>query len=117
MTEAFRERLQTFPCFTLSLESKADALLKGTILSIRTYPVAVDREFLALEYGMHVTLAVSLEQCSNGKVLWNAGRVEEEIRFYVSSDPMLYQVNSREALERISRLISERVMEQLLLGF
>ena len=117
LTESFRVRVQALPCFSLSPVGRADALLKGTILSIQTYPVAVDTDFLALEYGMLLALTVTLEQCSDKKILWRANRVEQEIRFYASSDPMLLQVNNREALEKAARVISERVMDQLLLGF
>ena len=59
-SEALRKQVQAVSCFSLSSRAKADALLKGTILSVETYTVAVDEEFLAVEYGMRVVLSVSL---------------------------------------------------------
>jgi len=116
-TEAFRERLQAIPCIRLHPGKDADAVLKGVVLSVNTFPVAVDTDFLALQYGVRVALSVSLVQRNDGKTLWESGEVEEEGRFYASSDPMLFQNNRYEAIKKLSRRMSERVMDQLLLGF
>ena len=115
-TEAFRERLQAIPCIRLRPGREADAVFKGSVLSVSTFPVAVDTEFLALEYGIRVVLSTSLVRRSDGKTLWDSGEVEGEGRFYASSDPMLLQNNRYEALKKLSWRMSERMMDQLLLG-
>ena len=116
-TEAFRDRIQFLPCYRLRQADSAEVLLKGTLLSLDTYQIAVDREFLILEYGMRVVLTVTLEKRTDGEVLWRAERVQDEIRFYASSDPLLNQENTREALQRLAWKMSERVLDKLALGF
>ena len=116
-TEAFREQIQDLPCFSLSSGGEADGLLKGTILSINTYTVAVNQDFLAVEYGMRAILSVSLVQRSDGKVLWRSSKVEEEVKFHAVADAQIFQDNHREALVKLSWKMAERVLDQLSLGF
>lgn len=117
LTQAFRDRLAFLPCYRLSNLDRSDAVLRGTILSVDSYPVAVDREFLALEYGLRMALSLSLESRPEGRVLWRAERVEDEIRFYASSEPLLFQDNRREAMKRLAWRLAERALDQLSLGF
>jgi hypothetical protein len=122
-TATFREGLRSLPCLALRPSEEADAVFRGTILRLEIFPVAVDPEFLVLEYGMRVTITLTLEKRGDGAILWESGPLVEEARFYASavpadpSDPMLLQENRREALIQMSRRLSERVTERLLLGY
>lgn len=116
-TMAFRERIKAMPCLSLGSGEEADALLKGRIVSVDSYPVAVNEDFFATEYRMHVVLALCLERCGDGEVLWREDRLEEEVSFYATSDPLLLKDNREEALMRLSSRISERAVDRLLLGF
>ena len=116
-TQAFRERLQFLPCYRLTGEDRSGAVLRGTVQSVESYPVAVDSQFLALEYGLRVVVSLSLESRPDGRVLWQAERVEDEVRFYASSDPLLFQDNRREALKRLAWRLADRLLDQLSLGF
>lgn len=117
MTEAFRDRIQALPSVSLCSREQADALLKGKILSAELYRVAVNRDFFAMEYRMRVVLAVSLERLQDGEVLWRNDGLEEEVAFYASSDALLFNDNREEALMELSRRMSERAVDRLLLGF
>jgi hypothetical protein len=122
-TATFRESVRSLPCIGLRASEEADALLKGTIVRAEIFPVAVDPEFLVLEYGMRITITLTLEKRVDNAVLWQSGPLEEEARFYASavptdpSDPMLLQENRREALIQVSRRVAERVTDRLLLGY
>jgi hypothetical protein len=116
-TMAFRERIKAMPCVSLGSGQEADALLKGRIVSVDSYPVAVNEDFFAMEYRVHVVLALSLERCGDGEVLWREDRLAEEVSFYATSDPLLFKDNREEALMRLSRRMSERAVDRLLLGF
>lgn len=130
-TTTFRESVQALPCVKLRPADEAEALLKGTIWTVETYPVAVDPRFLALEYGLRLVLSVSLERRDDDSVIWKTGRMQDEIHFYASpadtrpgytvpyrpADPLLYQINEREAMIKLSRRMSSRVMDMLQLGF
>jgi hypothetical protein len=116
-TEAFRDRIQALPCVSLCARNRADALLKGKILEVDSYRVAVDEDFFATEYRMRVVLTVSLVRPQDGEVLWRADRMEQELPFYASSDPLLFKDNREEVLMELSRRMSERVVDRILLGF
>ena len=117
LTEAFRDRIQAMSCVSLCSRSQADALLKGKILSVESYTVAVDEEFFAMEYRMRIVMAVSLVRSDDGEVLWRDGGLQEEVSFYASSDPLLFKDNREEALMELAGRMSERAMDRLLLGF
>ena len=117
LTMAFRERIQAVPCVTLSSRKEAEALLKGRILVVDSATSAVNEEFFAMEYRMRVVLAISLVRTGDGEVLWRDDRLEEEVSFYASSDPLLFKDNREEALMKLSRRISEKAVDRLLLGF
>jgi hypothetical protein len=117
LTEAFRDRIHTLPCVSLCSRKRADALLKGQILSVESNMVAVDEEFFAMEYRMRVVMAVSLVRSEDGEVLWRDGSLQEEVSFYASSDPLLFKDNREEALMDLASRMSERVVDRILLGF
>ncbi len=122
-TVAFRESLQSIPCMKLRSRRDAEAVMKGTIQSVEIFPVAVDTEFLVLEYGMRVVVSLSLEKSEDNELLWKSGPLSEEIRYYASSvpahpsDPLLLQTNRREAMIGLARKLAERVSDRLLTGF
>ena len=117
LTQAFRDRIQALPCASLCSCEQADALLKGKVLSVESYTVAVDEEFFAMEYRMRVVMAVSLVRSEDGEVLWRDGGLEEEVSFYANSDPLLFKDNREEALMDLAGRISERAVDRILLGF
>lgn len=117
LTEAFRDRIQGMPCVSLSSGKGADAILKGRILSVETYTVAVDEDFFTMQYRMRVVMAVSLERTGDGEVLWRDDSLEEEVSFYASSDALLFKDNREEALQDLAGRVSRHAVDRLLLGF
>ena len=84
---------------------------------MEVYTVAVDQEFLVVEYGLRAGIDVRLERRDDGRVLWRADRLMDEVRFYANSDPVMTQANREEALVKVAHKLAVRVMDQLLLGF
>jgi len=117
LTEAFRDRIQALPCVSLCSIDRADALLKGKILSVESYTVAVDEEFFAMQYKMRVEMAVSLVRSEDGKVLWRDDSFQEEVSYYATSDALLFKDNREEALMDLASRMSERAVDRILLGF
>ena len=117
LTEAFRDRLLSVSGARLCSSGEADALLKGTVRSVEISPVAVNKDFLAMEYRIHLDLSVSLERQRDGKILWRLEKVEDETRFHASSDALLFKDNREEALTRLSQTLSQRIVDQILLDF
>ncbi len=113
-TTAFRHRLQNLPCLSLGAGQQGEAVLKGKILAIESNIVAVDREFMSMEYGLRILLSLSLLSGNEGMVIWTAEKITDEIRFYASSDPLLYKDNREEALMKLSQIMAERVLDQMM---
>ncbi len=116
-TEAFRERVRSASCLTLVPRGESEAVLEGTVVSLESYPIAVDKDFVAVEYGMRVVLDLSLRRVRDGEILWRGEGLEGEVRYYASSDPLLLKDNREEAMRRLARRVSRRVMDRILLGF
>ena len=114
-TSAFRHRLQALPDLSLSARSQAEAVLKGKILAVESDVVAVDREFMAMEYRLTILLSLSLQQSKDGGILWTDDNITDDIRFYASSDPLLVRDNREEALIKLSHRIAERALDQMIL--
>ncbi len=116
-TSAFRRRLQTSPCLSLRAGPQAEAILKGKILTLESNIVAVDQEFLSMEYSLRIELSLSLLSNKEGKIIWSAEKIKDEIRFYASSGPLLYKDNREEALMKLSQKMAERVLDQMIFEY
>jgi hypothetical protein len=112
-----RDRLRALPGTSLSVPREAEVSLNGKILLVDSHPVAVNEDGFAVEYNLRIVLSVVLKRTGDGAVLWADRGIEDEVRFYAASDPLLFKDNREEALVRLSRRMTERVLDQLLLGF
>ncbi len=116
MTAAFRCRLLEVPAVRLVPVEEADAILRGRVSEVRVSPVAVNKDFFAMEYRIEVTLSLLLEERQGGRILARLDSLWEEARFYASSDALLAQDNRNEAILRLSRNMAARAWDAILLG-
>jgi hypothetical protein len=63
-----------------------DAVVSGTIRDIRIRPVAFDANDLAVQYEIALLLDITLTRKSDGRVLWQARRLQETDEYSVSSN-------------------------------
>jgi outer membrane lipopolysaccharide assembly protein LptE/RlpB len=97
----------------VSNREKADAVLKGTINSIRTQTISrVDTE-IASEREVILTLDLRLIKKDGGSVLWAATGLSDREPFRVDTAKTETDRNEDVAIGRLSGRISERVFNRL----
>jgi hypothetical protein len=95
----------------------ADVVLYGTVKILRENSIAYDVDDKALEYRVTVTLAVSLEDRSSGKVLWRRKNLKHSEEFLVSDDIVFSETTKRDALKTLAEDLAERVHDSIMQGF
>ena len=94
--------------------SKADAILKGVISTIRTRTVARVGTELASQREVTMTVDLKLVQQDGGKVLWAANGVSERQTYDVIQDSqILTDQNETNAIAVLSERMSERIFNRL----
>lgn len=92
---------------------KADAVLKGTINSIRTQTISrVDTE-LASEREVIMTIDLRLIKRDDGTVIWAASGLSDREAYDVNSAKVETDRNEDMAIGRLSERISERIFNRL----
>jgi hypothetical protein len=96
--------------------AQADSLLEGTITSFKIFSVSYDRSGRVLEYQTNVVLDVVLKD-RTGKVLWEEKSFSETQWFRASSDVLTNEANKAAAIQRIGRLVAERLRNRFFQNF
>jgi hypothetical protein len=96
--------------------AQADSLLEGTITSFKIFSVSYDRSGRVLEYQTNVVLDVVLKD-RTGKVLWEEKGFSETQWFRASSDVLTNEANKAAAIQRIGRLVAERLRNRFFQNF
>ena len=95
----------------------ADVVFYGTVANLRENTIAYDRDNKALEYRVHVTLDLTLEERSGGKILWKRKKMTHSEEFPVSGNIVLSETAKRKSLEILAGDLAERVHDSIMLGF
>ncbi|MCC6544999.1 MAG: LptE family protein [Nitrospirae bacterium] len=108
-------------------KSKADMILKGSVVSYKETPVSFDASYI-VEYRVTVTTHLILQENtplqigeSKGPVpsvnpLWEKD-ITSTAEYKVSSDVMVTRVSKLSALREIARNLSEEAADRVLLGW
>jgi len=96
--------------------AQADSLLDGVITDFRIYSVSYDQSGLALEYQTSVVLDLTLKD-RTGKVLWEQKNFSETQWFRASSNVLTSEVNKAAAIQKIGRLVAERLRNRFFYNF
>lgn len=94
----------------------ADAVLKGSILSVATDTISHTETFASDERRVTVTLDLILMR-SDGKVLWADAALHDNEVFQVASDKPTTDLNKRAAIEVLSKRLSEKAHNRILQDF
>lgn len=119
-TRVVREEFISRGRVPLLAAEKAQAVLRGRITDIRTYPVSfksqeqtvrgtVTTYSVTRNRELRVTLDMQLVYRESGKVVWHEKGMEERATFAVGTDPFTTQYNQQKALERIALRMAQRI--------
>jgi outer membrane lipopolysaccharide assembly protein LptE/RlpB len=95
---------------------EADAFLEGIIKSYNFYAVAFDRSGLVLEYQTAVVADVTLKKL-NGEILWRQNDLSETSWYRASSNVLTNEANKDASLQKIGRLMAERIRNRFFYQF
>lgn len=96
----------------LAKQEQAEAILSGTIMSVRRGTIARTGLDQPLERRVTLVIDVALTDRS-GEVIWSGRNVSASQAYEVEGDSAATQQNEREALEYITELLAERVYNRL----
>ena len=116
-TAALVEEFNRSKRILLVREARADATIKGTIISDSSVPITFDAAGQVREYRCTVTVRVSLVEKESGEVLWGPSVLNDSEEY--SADPNILVTESREgeAVKRIAEDLMEEVHEGIFEGF
>jgi outer membrane lipopolysaccharide assembly protein LptE/RlpB len=96
--------------------AQADSLLEGIITDFKIYSVSYDRSGYVLEYQTNVMLDITLKD-RTGKVLWEEKNFSETQWFRASSSILTNEANKAAAIQKIGRLVAERLRNRFFQNF
>ncbi len=96
----------------LTSMEKADAVLSGTIRSVRIETLSRSGQSAALERRVRLTLDLKLAD-PEGKVIWSAKDISGNEAYKVLPDKLATEHNRQDAVSEISKRLAERVYYQL----
>jgi outer membrane lipopolysaccharide assembly protein LptE/RlpB len=96
--------------------AQADSLLEGIITDFKIHSVSHDQSGRVSEYQTHIVLDLSLKD-RTGKVLWEEKNLSEIQWFRVSSEVLTSEANKAAAIQRIGRLVAERLRNRFFYNF
>ena len=96
--------------------AQADSLLEGIIMDFRVFSVSYDRSGRVVEYQTSVALDLTLKD-RTGKVLWEEKNFSETQWFRASADILTNESNKAAAIQKIGRLVAERLRNRFFQNF
>lgn len=96
---------------------KADAVLKGIIISFTTRSVAYDREGRATEYRISMKLDLELIHREDGKMLWQGKNIEGHEEYQASTVVLVNERNKDRAIRKLAGDMAETVYFRMKEGF
>jgi outer membrane lipopolysaccharide assembly protein LptE/RlpB len=96
--------------------TEADSILEGVVMAFNIFAVSFDKSGFVLEYQITALLNLTLKK-RTGEVLWEEKNLSETLWFRASSDALTNEANKAAALQRIGRLIAERLRNRFHYNF
>jgi hypothetical protein len=114
---AFNSEIVRMGRFKLAAgQGEADALFRGTILSLTASPLAYKTSNLSAEDRLTVVLSLSLEETASGKVLWATEGFSATGDYRVTSVGVT-EISRRNALTKLASDAAERAYRAMIADF
>lgn len=95
---------------------EADAVCRGTILSLQASPLAYKASNLAAEERLTITLEISFEERESGRVIWSDGSFTGTGDYTVTSVGVT-EASRKKALVKLAGDTAERAYRLMIAGF
>jgi len=127
-TRILREEFISHARVPIKSREKAQMILSGNILEVRTDPLSYNIQELNIQ-GNTVTheltrrrrllikLDIYLSDRVTGKIVWHETSMVEETSFAVGFDPLVNRYNQKQALEKIARNLSKKIYSKTMERF
>lgn len=127
-TRILREEFISHARVPIQPTKKAQMILKGNILEVRTDPVSYDIQEINIQDNivthevtkrrrLSIKLDIYLSDRVTGKIIWHESSMEEETSFTVGVDPLVNRYNQKQALEKIARNLSKKIYSKTMERF
>lgn len=94
----------------------ADAVLSGVVIAYSTTPISYDRNDLITEYRSSMSIAVTLRQTADDRVIWK-GNIEWSEEYPTSPDKNVQEDNEAAAIEVISDRLGQELYFRIMENF
>jgi outer membrane lipopolysaccharide assembly protein LptE/RlpB len=101
---------------SLAEKSRADAIFSGVIDSVSTDTVSHRDEYASVERQVRVTVGGRLVS-RDGRTLWAADRISESEDYLVASEKSVTDQNLRQAVEKLSEKLAQRMYNHMTANF
>jgi hypothetical protein len=95
---------------------EADAVLRGTVKNLQTYPLAYKAGNLSAEDRLTVALGLSFEERASGRILWSDGGFSGTGDYPVTTVGAT-ETNRKNALVKLANDTAERAYRLIMSGF
>jgi hypothetical protein len=93
--------------------ARADVVISGSVLPLRTRPTSFSSVVLALEYQVSLTLDLHAKRADGSELALDPRSLRESERYLASADVNALRRNREEALRRIASLLAVRVHDEV----
>jgi hypothetical protein len=98
-------------------EESADAIVKGTILSLNTSPLSYLKNDLAAEERAAVILEVTFLENESGKIIWSSKNMTGTVDYALKDDINLLSSTRKEAFIKLANDMAEKSFNLMMSGF
>jgi Lipopolysaccharide-assembly len=95
----------------------ADAIIKGTILNLKTTALSYRANTLAAEERATMTLELNLREKETGKIIWISKSISYTVDYTLEDNINLLPVTRKNALIKLSNDLAEKAFNLMMAGF
>ncbi|MGP8155169.1 MAG: LPS assembly lipoprotein LptE [Smithella sp.] len=98
-------------------EESADAIVKGTILSLNRSPLSYLQNGLTAEERATIILEVTFQENESGKIIWSSKNMTGLVDYAISDDINLLSSIRKQALIKLADDTAEKAFSLMMSGF
>lgn len=98
-------------------EASADAIVKGTVLSLNKSPLSYLKNNLTAQERATIILEVTFQENESGKIIWSSKNVTDSVDYAISEDINLLSATRKQALIQLANNVAEKAFNLMMSGF